>query len=79
MVTAQFQHHTHQEMIHVHEHIHVTHHLRSSSNQVEHLVSKHTHDHNHPALAHDHAPHEDFEQEHQQEAHIHDHEHPTQS
>lgn len=41
------------------------------------MAAAHEQEHNHPAVEHDHAPHEDEEQEHLREAHIHDHAHPT--
>ncbi len=74
-----FQSHDHQQVVHGHEHIHVTHHaMGGSSGAIEHLTAVHTHDHNHSGLDHAHAPHDNPTREHEHEAHIHDHAHPTQ-
>ncbi|TMB96391.1 MAG: hypothetical protein E6J42_09180 [Chloroflexi bacterium] len=75
-----FQAHRHDQMLHGHEHMHITHHARrGGASEIEHLTSTHAHEHNHPALEHAHFPHENMEREHQHEAHIHDHQHPSQS
>jgi hypothetical protein len=39
----------------------------------------HPHEHNHPALSHDHEPHEDPDKEHLRESHVHDHARPDAS
>lgn len=79
MANEQFEYHAHEEIIHSHEHIHITHHVKGGAGQVEHLRATHIHEHNHPGLDHSHLPHENLEREHQHEAHIHDHKTPAQS
>lgn len=75
--TQAFIAHKHDAMVHTHEHVHITHHAKGGSAQIEHLVSTHSHEHNHAAVDHSHAPHRNVEQEHSHEAHIHNHEHPA--
>jgi hypothetical protein len=41
------------------------------------LSAAHEHEHNHAAMIHGRAPHQDFDEEHAGEAHVHDHEHPA--
>lgn len=78
MVAQQkFQPHRHEELVHEHEHVHITHHAKGGNPDIEHLMSQHSHRHDHPALQHAHIPHENFEQEHMHEAHVHDHEMPV--
>ena len=67
------QKHSHEAVVHGHEHIHVTHYARHGE-ETTHLEAVHEHEHNHPALDHTHEAHEDQEKEHPREAHIHDHE-----
>ena len=71
-------HHQHDALKHRQKHYHVTHYLHQGENW-GHLLSTHTHDHNHPELDHVHIPHRDAEKEHRQEAHVHDHAHPADS
>ena len=70
--------HTHEAVVHRHEHYHVSHFLLADRAWT-HQESVHDHEHNHPELTHSHHPHVGERDEHQQEAHIHDHEHPTES
>jgi hypothetical protein len=70
--------HSHDEKVHDHEHMHVTHYLRPEEEWV-HLTANHTHDHNHARLTHAHAPYEEMDKEHGREAHIHDHLRPDES
>jgi hypothetical protein len=70
--------HLHDEMVHGHEHIHITHYVRPHE-EAAHLTASHSHEHNHPALRHTHTSHEDPDKEHEREAHIHDHERPERS
>lgn len=80
MAVQGFQSHDHEEVIHNHEHMHVTHHARGGlGGAIEHLTAIHTHDHNHSTLGHAHTPHENAAREHEHEAHIHDHAHPAES
>src|SRR6266568_9287078 len=53
-------HHQHEALKHRHKHYHVTHYLHQGENW-GHLLSTHTHEHNHPALEHVHIPHRDME------------------
>jgi hypothetical protein len=46
--------HSHDDLVHDHDHIHVTHYLRQEEEPV-HLTASHTHEHNHPAVSHRHA------------------------
>ena len=71
-------HHEHEALKHRHKHYHVTHYLHQGENW-GHLLSTHTHDHNHPALDHVHIPHQDVDKEHRREAHVHDHGRPAES
>ena len=68
--------HSHEELIHEHEHYHVTH-YRRPGREVSHLTAEHAHVHDHAAVTHAHQPHEDFQKEHPREAHNHDHGHPV--
>jgi len=70
--------HTHDAIVHAHEHAHMVHYLRHGT-QWEHMAATHSREHNHPALEHDHEPHVDAEAEHIRQAHIHDHAHPASS
>jgi hypothetical protein len=70
--------HLHDEMVHEHEHIHITHYVRPGE-ETAHLTASHSHDHNHPALRHTHIAHENPDREHEREAHILDHERPERS
>lgn len=79
MAVEGFQSHDHQQVVHGHKHIHVTHHAKSGAGTIEHLTAVHAHDHNHSGLDHAHASHNNAAREHEHEAHIHDHAHPTQS
>ncbi len=80
MTTEGFQAHSHQAVVHGHEHPHVTHHCKGGAGgAVEHLVATHAHEHNHAAVEHAHVPHQNAEREHAHECHIHDHSHPTES
>ena len=75
-----FEVYRHDETVHDHEHVHISHHCRGgSTGEAEHLVATHMHDHNHSPLEHAHTPHDNAEREHSHEAHIHDHAHPTRS
>lgn len=78
---GQFEEHSHDAVVHTHEHPHVTHNRREGPDEVlgewEHLTSVHEHEHNHSAVQHRHLPHQDAAHEHLGEAHIHDHGHPT--
>ena len=73
----EFEEHTHDAMVHDHEHWHVTHNYRQMTGGFEHLSWKHSHTHDHAAVTHAHWPHEDFEAEHAGEAHDHDHDEPV--
>ena len=70
--------HTHDAVVHTHEHAHVVHYLRHGT-QWEHMAATHSHEHSHPALDHDHEPHVNAGEEHLRQAHIHDHAHPASS
>jgi hypothetical protein len=78
MAVAGRGHHEHEELKHRQKHYHVTHYLHQGENWA-HLLSTHTHDHNHPGVDHVHIPHQDAEKEHRREAHVHDHSHPADS
>ena len=69
--------HTHDAIVHTHEHAHVVHYLHGT--QWEHMAATHSHEHNHPAVEHDHEPHVSAEAEHLRQAHDHDHAHPASS
>jgi hypothetical protein len=75
--------HDHSELLHTHEHAHVTHNRRQGPDMVwgewEHLTATHEHAHNHPSVTHAHLPHEDAAHEHLGESHVHDHAHPERS
>ena len=43
--------HSHDEVVHEHDQIHITHYFRPAEETV-HLTSTHAHEHNHPALTH---------------------------
>jgi len=78
MPGERFHAHSHDATIHEGEHMHVTHHAkRGDPDVVEHLISTHSHVHNHSPVEHAHEPHENVEREHEHEAHVHDHSHPT--
>jgi hypothetical protein len=70
--------HSHDGMVHQHEHTHVTHYVRPQE-EARHLIASHGHEHNHAPLTHTHAPHEDPDKEHEREAHVHDHVRPERS
>lgn len=74
--------HTHDAVVHSHDHYHVTHHHRSgiggALGDFEHRTSWHTHGHDHGPLTHSHDyDHDDETAHHGKEAHVHDHSHPT--
>ena len=73
----EFEEHTHDAMVHDHEHWHVTHNYRQMTGGFEHLSWKHSHEHDHAQVTHAHWPHEDFDAEHAGEAHDHDHDEPV--
>jgi hypothetical protein len=77
MTEQSFEQHTHEPMVHTHEHWHVTHNWSETAGTFEHLASKHSHEHDHAHLSHSHVGHVDFEKEHGSEAHIHDHDQPV--
>lgn len=54
------------------------HYLRHGT-QWEHMTATHLHEHNHPAVEHDHEPHVNADAEHLRQAHSHDHAHPASS
>ena len=60
-------HHEHDAVKHRHKHYYVTHYLHRGENW-GHLLSTHTHDHNHAAVEHVHIPHADQDKEHRREA-----------
>ncbi|HVM20875.1 MAG TPA: hypothetical protein VM307_13020 [Egibacteraceae bacterium] len=72
-----FESHTHDAVVHSHEHWHVTHNFNAQAQTFVHLASQHTHEHDHAALEHAHFPHQDFESEHRGEAHDHYHADPV--
>lgn len=80
---AAFEEHSHEALVHRHEHPHVTHNRREGADELigewEHLTATHEHEHNHTAITHGHIPHINMEHEHLGEAHIHDHSHPSES
>jgi hypothetical protein len=77
MAGTEFEQHTHESVVHDHEHWHVTHNWSETAGTFEHLASKHSHPHDHAELTHSHVPHVDFDSEHAGEAHIHDHDQPV--
>ena len=68
-----FEQHTHEAIVHSHDHVHVTHNWSDQARTFMHLSSAHDHDHDHAELSHAHLPHQDFDAEHRGEAHDHDH------
>ena len=75
---AKDQEHSHPEVIHVHDHYHVTHrHTGGPFGEFEHKARYHSHEHNHAALVHGHSGGADEDDEHEKDAHVHDHEMPT--
>jgi hypothetical protein len=74
---AGWDEHDHDRMVHSHRHYHVTHHVQEEGGSLEHLSSAHEHEHDHAALHHAHAPHQDVAHEHVAEVHVHDHQQPT--
>jgi hypothetical protein len=74
-------HHTHEAVMHAHDHYHVSHHhMHGLMGEWEHRTYWHTHEHNHSELTHGH----DYRQSdedlgHAKEAHIHDHAAPADS
>ena len=72
-----FERHAHDEIVHDHEHFHVTHNWSDTAGTFEYLSSKHSHPHDHTKVEHAHIAHEDFESEHAGEAHDHDHGEPV--
>ena len=78
---AEYVEHSHEAIVHDHEHPHMTHNRREGPDELvgewEHLTALHTHEHNHATITHSHLPHENAEHEHLGEAHIHDHSHPS--
>ncbi len=70
--------HEHESIKHGHKHFHVTHYLHQGENW-GHLLSTHSHAHNHAGVEHVHIPHRDVEKEHRREAHVHDHARPAES
>jgi hypothetical protein len=79
--TAQYVEHSHDPVVHTHEHPHVTHNRREGPDELvgewEHLTALHVHEHNHAPITHSHVAHESAEHEHLGEAHVHDHGHPS--
>jgi hypothetical protein len=76
---AREQEHTHDAVIHAHDHYHVSHHHTGGPlGEFEHRARYHSHEHNHASLvhAHEHDPGKE-EEDHGKEAHVHDHEAPT--
>jgi hypothetical protein len=74
--------HAHRELVHGHDHYHVSHHHRDGMllGEWEHRTSWHAHEHNHSALLHAHEYSvDDEEREHDHEAHLHDHAAPAES
>ena len=74
---AGWEEHDHEGVVHGHEHFHVTHNFNRMTGGFEHLMSSHSHEHDHAALHHSHVPHRNFDHEHAGEAHVHDHDHPV--
>ena len=77
MADQQFDQHTHDAMVHQHEHWHVTHNWSETASTFEHLAARHSHEHDHASLTHAHVPHVDFDTEHAGEAHVHDPDQPV--
>jgi hypothetical protein len=63
--------HAHEALSHQHAHYHVTHNFNNLTGGFDHLYTRHSHPHDHPAVEHSHHPHENFESEHSGEAHDH--------
>ena len=77
MADEEWDHHSHEPMVHSHRHHHITHNLNKLTGGFDHLGSEHEHDHDHAGLSHAHYPHHDFESEHRGEVHDHDHGEPV--
>jgi hypothetical protein len=77
MAATDPERHTHDAMVHEHEHWHVTHNWSETAGTFEHLAARHSHPHDHAELTHSHVPHVDFDSEHAGEAHVHDHDRPV--
>ena len=77
MADQEFDQHTHEAMVHQHEHWHVTHNWSETAGTFEHLAARHSHEHDHASLTRAHVPHVDFDAEHAGEAHVHDHDQPV--
>lgn len=74
--------HTHEAIVHGHDHYHVSHHHRDGMmlGEWDHRTYWHQHEHNHSPLTHSHDySREDEEREHDHEAHDHDHASPAES
>jgi hypothetical protein len=75
--------HTHDSVVHGHDHYHVSHHHRSHEigEAFEHRSTYHSHEHNHSEMVHGHKDREpDTERrEHDEMAHTHDHARPSRS
>jgi hypothetical protein len=78
---ADYVEHSHEGVVHTHQHPHITHNRREGADEFigewEHLTALHSHEHNHAQVSHSHLPHENAEHEHLGEAHVHDHSHPS--
>lgn len=77
MAEQEFDQHTHEAMVHQHEHWHVMHNWSETAGTFEHLAARHSHEHDHASVTHAHVPHVDFDAEHAGEAHVHDHDQPV--
>lgn len=71
--------HSHDAVVHTHDHYHVTHHHTGGLlGEFEHRTRYHLHEHNHAPLVHAHqSSREDERADHDSTAHTHDHEAPT--
>src|SRR5438552_16285691 len=72
--------HSHDAVVHVHDHYHVTHHHSDGVlGEFEHRTHYHEHEHNHAPLVHAHANRSEMEEreDHDGTAHTHDHAAPT--
>lgn len=76
-IEQNFEPHSHDALVHTHRHFHVTHNWSPNAQTFEHLTWAHEHEHDHPAITHEHFPHEDVAREHLSEAHDHDHSMPV--
>lgn len=80
-VVGDAQHeHSHEGLVHSHDHYHVTHHHTGGVlGEFEHRTRYHLHDHNHAPLVHGHdgQSKDDERSDHESTAHTHDHDHPT--